>query len=81
MNDAARNGNEYQIRRSVPTCQRMRTDSANDGGISSVSITAALAPAAARSQWPRPGSRSRKPRITKTIVGTVNTKNGSRQPQ
>ena len=55
MNDAARNGSEYQMRRSVPTCQRMRIDSANDGGISSVSTTAALAPAAARSQWPRPG--------------------------
>ena len=56
MNDAARNGSEYQMRRSVPTCQRMRIDSANDGGISSVPMTASLAPAAARSQWPRPGS-------------------------
>ena len=32
MNAAARNGSEYQMRRSVPTCHRMRIDSANDGG-------------------------------------------------
>ena len=55
MNAAARNGSEYQMRRSVPTCHRMRIDSANDGGTSSVSMTARSRPAAARSQWPRPG--------------------------
>jgi len=42
----ARNGSEYQIRRSVCTAQRIRTDSANDGGASSVAMTSALAPAA-----------------------------------
>ncbi len=40
ITDAARNGSEYQMRRSVRTCQRMRTDSAHDGGASSVSTTA-----------------------------------------
>ena len=81
ITDAARNGSENQMRRSVRTCQRMRTDSAHDGGTSSVSMTSALAPAASRSKCPRPGSFSRSPRTTNTTVGMTNTKNGTRQPK
>ena len=81
MIDAARNGSEYQMRRRVWTCHRMRTDSANDGGISSVPITSAAAPAAARSKWPRPGSMTRRPRYANTRVTGTNTKKGARQPK
>ena len=81
ITDAARNGSENQIRRNVRICQRMRTDSAHDGGSSSVAMTASLAPAARRSWWPRPGSRSRMPSTTNTIEGITNTKNGTRHPK
>ena len=49
ITDAARKGSDAQMRRKVRTCQRMRIDSADDGGCSSVAITAAVAPAASRS--------------------------------
>ena len=80
MTAAARNGSEYQMRRSVRTCQRIRIDSANDGGTSSVAIVSALAPAAWRSQRPRCGSCSLNARKAKITTGKAKMMNGERQP-
>ena len=75
----ARKGSAYQMRRSASMRHTMRHDSANDGAISSVSITSCEAPIAFRSCAPRTGSRMRRPSTTNTMVGTAKTKNGTRQ--
>ncbi len=80
MKAVARNGSEYQIRRSVPIAQRMRTDSAKLGGTSSVATVSSDAPIAMRSHRPRCGSCMRVPRITNTIVGITKMRNGAFQP-
>ncbi len=81
MKAAARNGSEYQMRRSVPICQRIRIDSANDGGVSSVWTTASLAPVGGpfpvtASRFPHPQAEEHE-----DDVGTKNTMNGTRQPE
>ena len=76
---AARNGRATKIRRRLRMVHTMRTASAKEGGTSS---TSAAPPrlAAARSKWPRPGSRSFRPSTTRIRVGTAKTKNGARHP-
>ncbi len=56
-----------------------RSASPKLGGASSVMIASSLAPMARRSCSPRTGSFIRRPSSTTMIVGTANTKNGTRQ--
>ena len=81
MREIERNGSEYQIRRSVLICQRIRHPSPNDGASSSVLATAIDAPAARRSCRPRTGSRRRRARTTKISVGMPKRMKGMRQPK
>jgi hypothetical protein len=69
MSDAARNGSDHQMRRSVSIRHTMRQPSANDGEGSSMATVAVSAPAARRSWAPRMGSSSRQASTTKIAVG------------
>ncbi len=70
--DAARNGSAVKMRRRLRMVHTMRIASANDGGTSSW-LASSPRSAAARSKWPRPGSRRRRPATTRSMVGTANT--------
>ena len=80
MSDAARNGSDHQIRRSVSIFHTMRHPSANDGvgsSVSSASPVGAHRPAlvGAPDRLLEPQART-----TKISVGKAKTMNGARQP-